>query len=202
MAYRKHVTFLVSGLLLGILFVTPISALDTITTTNDKEERQAQIEERRQELRTKVTTMREARQEKLDAKRLDVCQKRQERINSIVSKSVEQSTKHLATFQKIEERVTQFYIDKSLTVTNFDELVATVDEKEAAAIASIDISAETTFDCETTDGSNPGSIVRDLVRSQHQALKEYRTAIKDLIVAVKSSQSSADTNDTTETEVE
>jgi TolA-binding protein len=172
------------------------------TRTKTAEELQKQAEQKREEiqqktdqLRERVKTQREAAKTKLEGQRKDKCEQRQSNINKIAGKSTTQSKKHLGTFQKIEERVKQFVTDKNLTVENYDTLVANVDAKEAAAIAAVDVAAETSFDCDTTDATNPGSVVKTLMQSQHSALKDYRTAIKDLIVAVKQSATKEQSNE-------
>lgn len=197
----------VYGLVAGIVTVSllgtgAVSALDTGTKPHaeekstsqtptkplvDKPAVQAQIAEKKEAVREKVQVMKEKVTEKLADKRLDQCLKRQDKINAIVQKRSEQAEKHLATFQKIEARVIEFYTTKNLTADDYATLLATVDEKEAAAIAAIAVTKETTFDCASTDATSPGSVVKELAKGQHAALKEYRTAIKDLIVGVKTS---------------
>lgn len=148
------------------------------------------------EIEQRLTTMKEAHTEKLDTKRLEVCQQRQEKINDIVAHGVEQNTKQLAVFQKIEANVKQFYIDKNLSVDTYAAAVATADDAKASAVASIEASAETTFDCTTTDGANPGSIIKEVMTTRHSSLAAYRTAIKNLILVVKKANSQEKTTDT------
>jgi hypothetical protein len=156
-----------------------------IETPKSAEERKKLVEEKAKAIREQVKTQREEIKTKLTDTRLKACEKRQTAINRVAKNSSTQANKHLGTFQKIEARVKEFYASKNLTVENYDALVATVDEKEASATAAIKVAGETTFDCATTDSAQPGGVIKGLVQSQHQALKEYRTAIKNLIVAVK-----------------
>lgn len=155
----------------------------TRTEMNDQHEQS--IETHKTELKDRVEAMKENRTEKLETKRLEVCQKRQSKINNIGSKSTEQNKKQLAVFQKIEANVEQFYVNKNLSAEGYDAAVAAANEKEAIAVASVEASAEVTFDCTTTDGAKPGSAIKELMTSRHDALRNYRTAIKDLIVIVK-----------------
>lgn len=149
------------------------------------DEQKQQIEERKTALREKLTAAKEARANKLEDKRLEACEKRQSKINNVLANGTDQSRKHLAVFQKIEERVKQFYVNKNLTADGYDAAVANADEKEAAAVAAIETSTETTFDCASADGGKPGDAVKDLMKTRHEALKAYRTAVKDLILVVK-----------------
>lgn len=141
--------------------------------------------EKRAEIQQRLTTMKEARTVKLEAKRLEVCQQRQQKINDIVTRGIENNTKQLAVFQKIAANVEQFYVDKHLTSDAYDAAVASVNTAEANAVAAIEASSEVKFDCGTTDGTKPGSVIKEAMTSRHSALATYRTSIKDLIVVVK-----------------
>lgn len=154
------------------------------------------IEEKKAALQERAATMKANATKRLEAKRLEVCEKRQTKINEIVSRGATQNTKQLAVFQKIEERVITFATDKSITSEAIDTAIAVADEKEASAVAAIEAAKATTFDCTTTDGANPGSVIKQAMTSRHTALKEYRTAIKNLIVAVKQANNDAKTTET------
>lgn len=156
-----------------------------VERTELAQKKEQMVRERKTALQDKVTAAREERKTKLESKRLELCQKRQNRINSILAKGTEQSRKHLAVFQKIEERVKLFYANKHLSADGYDAAVAKADEKEAAVIAAIEASTEQVFDCTSTDGAKPADEMKSLMKARHEALKEYRTAVKDLILVVK-----------------
>jgi hypothetical protein len=160
---------------------------------------QEKLEAKRLEAKEKVEAKKAEVKEKLADKRLDACKKREARINTIIDKTATQSEKHLAVFEKIEERVKTFYTDKQLTAQNYDTLTAAVDEKHTAAVAAIDELKANDFSCDTTDASNPAGLMKELAQSKNDALKEYRTALKDLIVAIKGASTKAST-DATESE--
>jgi hypothetical protein len=166
---------------LSIGVATPAFALEG-TGSGTQQQR---IQERKQELRSRLEQVKADRTTRLEQRRLEVCQKREERINAIFTKGIEQNGKQLAVFQSIEEKVKAFYEAKGLSAEGYDAAVANADEKEAAAIAAIDTSAAMEFDCETTDGQTPGKVIKEAMQARHAALKEYRTAIKDLILVVK-----------------
>ena len=152
------------------------------------EDRSARIAEKRSEIRAKLEEMKKNRAEKLDARRLQVCETREEKINSIIQKRSEQATKHLAVFQRIAGRVQEFVSDKNLTIEGYDELVSNIEAKEADAEAAIEANSDNTFDCNTVDGAAPAKLPRESFSAVNSALKEYRTAIKDLIVKIKAGQ--------------
>lgn len=191
MTHKKSLLFAAVFALLGVTAVANPASAEMHEQHKQRpasmlsEEQKQRVETRKTELQQKLTTAREARQNNLEGKRLAACEKRSSSINRILSHGTDQSRKHLGVFQKIEERVKQFYINKNLSNDGYDAAVATADEKEAAAIAAIETSTETTFDCANADGAKPGDAVRELMKTRHQALKEYRTAIKELILVVK-----------------
>lgn len=184
--------------------VKTVSDDTTVSTQNTETEKQRfetfknQFEQRKQELQQQVQQKRAAVKEKLSTARKNVCDKRQVNINKIITNSNAQGTRNLAVFESIQARVIQFATQKNLTVANYDALVADADAKRAAAQAALDISGQTTFSCDDTDPSSPGKVVSDLMHTKHDALKDYRTAIKNLIVAVK--QAAGDKTNTTGSE--
>lgn len=195
---QKSKLILLSVVATVALFSIPTVHAVSENASSKAQERLEKVEIKRQELSDKLEAIKEQRSEKLSENRLKVCENRQATINKIIANSATQSEKHLAVFQKIEDRVVTFYEEKTLSLDTYDTLLATVDEKEAAAIAAIDLAKETTFSCDDADATNPGSLARELVKSEHTALKEYRTAIKDLLVAIKTT--AAQSTDAAESE--
>lgn len=171
-------------------------------TTKMTPEQKTKVEVHKTELKQRIETVKTARVETLKEKRLETCEKRQSRVNAIFTKATEQNKKQLAVFQKIEERVKAFYVAKSLTAEGYEAAAATADEKEAAAVAAVEVSSTVSFDCASTDATKPGGAIKEAMSSRHTALKEYRTAIKNLILVVKKhhGQQTNTADKTTETE--
>ena len=190
------------------------------TTTDDVEtpltgEQKQAVDDHKAEIKQRIEAKKAEATAKLADKRLAACEKRQTKVNNIFKKATERNKKQLAVFQKIEERVREFYATKKLSADGYDAAVKNADEKEAAAVAAIEASAEVTFDCASTDAAKPGVAIKEAMQARHAALKDYRTAVKDLILAVKkhhgqqqgtgTEQEDTDTSsssDTTETETE
>lgn len=143
------------------------------------------VKTRETELTQRIETIKANRAQKLADKRLEVCQKRQAQINQIFANATERSQKQLAVFQAIEEKVKAFYVAKNLTSDGYETAAKNADAKEAAAVAAIGASETVAFDCGTADATKPGSAIKEAMNVRHTALKEYRTAVKDLILAVK-----------------
>ena len=170
------------------------------------EAQKAKVEERKAEIKQRLETAKAERTEKLADRRLQACEKRQDRVNAIFDRATERNTKQLAVFQKIEERVKAFYATKNLNTEGYDAAVQNADDKEAAAVAAIEASETVTFDCTATDAAKPGSVIKEAMTARHAALKDYRTAIKDLILVVKKGHgqqtNTTSGDETTETETE
>lgn len=169
-------------------------------TENDNETTQA-IDSRIEKAKEAMQAKREKAKEHLDAARLKVCQNREKEITSKMTTLTTRGTDHLGVFTKIADRVEAFYTSKGKTVANYDSLVADVNAKKAAAetaIANAKASG-TTFSCTDPNPSMAAQQFKDSHAAVVKALQDYRTAIKNLIVAVKSVQSDAKSSTTTDT---
>ena len=187
MTHRKSVLF---GAVFAVAGVTTIGGSTLArgmegSRTGMAETQKQQVEEQRTALKERIEAKKTETREKLADKRLQACEKRQTKINQIFTRATEQNKKQLAVFQKIEENVKAFYVKKNLTSEGYDAAVANADEKESSAVAAIEASTSTTFDCASTDAVKPGSAIKEAMTLRHAALKDYRTAIKDLILVVK-----------------
>jgi hypothetical protein len=163
----------------------------------DQQTQQLRINDIKAQIQQRLTQMKEERVTKLEGKRLEVCQKRQQKIGEIVTHGIEQNKKQLAVFEKIQANVIKFYADKKLSSDGYTAAVEKADAADAKATAAINASAETNFDCATADGANPGSIIKEAMTTRHSALAEYRTAIKELIQVVRKANGQQRTTDTT-----
>lgn len=158
-----------------------VATESTMTT----QQRARTITELKAEIRQKITTNLENRVTKLETNRLQICQNHQQKINDIFSKATEQNKKQSAVFQDIQTKVEKFYTDNNLSSADYAGAVAKADSLEVEVAAAIEVSTETTFDCATADGTNPGQVIKNTMEARHSVLKEYRTSIKDLIIIVK-----------------
>lgn len=128
-----------------------------------------------------------AKQHKLAANMLRVCNLHSDKINMIMGRIVARGTKQTELFSTIATRVEKFYADKGIALDNYDALVAAVNS--AQSNAQTDISAMKSFDTFKCDGSDPKgqiSTFRTDLKTEIQDLKDFRTAVRNLIVGVKS----------------
>lgn len=132
---------------------------------------------------------------KLDSARLKACQAREKAITAIMSRVAERGQKHLEVFSTIASRAESFYTnkEKDKTLANYAALVADVNAKKAAAqtaVANV-ASKSASFKCDINDPRGVITSFKDALKSEIQALQAYRTAVKNLIVGIKSVHGSA-----------
>ena len=160
-----------------------------------KQERQVELEkkmeEHKAELESKKTELEakhEENKEKFTEKRLEACKKKEARINQSMQKIAERKTKQVEVFNKIAERTMNFYEEKGLTLANYDALVTDVTAKEAiveAEIANLK-SSTVDFKCDSDDPLKVSDVFKSAREGVVTAMKEYKTAVKNLVVGVKS----------------
>ncbi len=128
---------------------------------------------------------------KLDAAKLKACQTREKTINSIMNRIADRGQKRLNVYSAIATKVEDFYTKKGKTVSNYDSLVADANAKKTAAQNAIDkIKADkANFKCDGSDPKGVAAGFKDDLKLEISALHDYQQAIKNLIVAVKSVQS-------------
>lgn len=130
---------------------------------------------------------REAIKARFEGAKLQLCESRQERITNIMSNFSDRGTRHIEVFDTILQRVQAFYVEKNLSVDNYDSLVAEAAAKKAAAetLAAEVAATSVNFDC---GGDNPLGVAesfKEQLKEMISALKEYRDAVRELISAVK-----------------
>jgi len=130
------------------------------------------------------------RKQRLSDAKQKLCEARKERITRSIKRVSNRGERHLKVFATITDRVTTFYKNKGKTLLNYDMLVADVATKKTAAEAAVRATAayENTFDCSGDDPKGVLKSFRTTVAAQREAMKKFRTAIKNLIVGVKSVQ--------------
>lgn len=146
---------------------------------------------------TTVTTRNEEKTARLTQARLRVCEKREDKIKNIMARVGDRGTKKLDVIKKIYDRTVAFYNSKyqseGMILENFDELdgLATAAYETAQAAVTEAIENET-FECDSEDPHSSVATFKALVKDRNEALQNYRTAVKNLIVGVKSIHSTTD----------
>ena len=133
----------------------------------------------------------EQKKEKLKEDKFKICQEREDRINDSMSRAASRGQEKINLFTKIAERTEAFYASKGKVLAGYDDLVTALNAKKTAAQAAVDTvkAGSDDFKC---DGDNPKAVAKLFkidVHAMNDTLKDYRTAVKNLIVGVKSVQS-------------
>lgn len=128
---------------------------------------------------------------RLSGGKLQSCQSIEKALTNRSTHLVDQVTKMEKTFTSIAEGVEQYYLTKVIptgtTLSSYDSLVADISTKQAALTPLVTAAQNdvTNFTC---TGDNPGALMtqyRTDMQAILQGLKDYRTSIKNLIVAVR-----------------
>jgi hypothetical protein len=147
------------------------------------------------------TAQQVAAQTRLADAKLKACQARETAITNIMSRLSDRGTKQLSVFTTIAGRVEAFYTKSGKTLASYDTLVAAVDSTKAAATTAVDgvKSTSTGFSCISTDPKGFVMTFKTNLKAEIDALNAYKTAIKNLIVGVRSVQGTTSSTDASKT---
>jgi len=129
--------------------------------------------------------------DRLDGRRLKSCENHQAAIQKIVKRAATRGENHIKLFSTITDRVETFYKNKGKVLATYDQLVADVIAKKAAAQAAVAVvktAASSDFTCSSDNPKAQVVMFRAEIKAEIAALKEYKTVVKNLIVGVKSVQ--------------
>jgi len=154
------------------------------------QETQAAAQERKEMSQTTVTDKKEVAQTRLGDAKLKVCQNREKIITNIMTRMGDRGQKQVDLFTKIADKTQVFYTEKSKISSNYDALVSDLAAKKADAQAAVDKTKAVgvDFKCDGSDPKGVAASFKENMKAQNGALKIYKTAIKDLIIDVKSVQ--------------
>lgn len=167
---KSKSTFILSIILLGAFVVSPVLAVGKPVTDSV------------------LRSMPPKAQLHLADAKLKSCEARETAIKTRAGSLNRLSTSMLEKFAAIAKRVQDYYTASGTTVATYDTLVTTIATKKAAVQAAL-TAAETDvagFDCSADDPKAHMTQYQKDMKAVKAALKEYRTSIKNLIVAVRS----------------
>lgn len=130
--------------------------------------------------------------QRLDEVRLKTCQVREDALKKRSARLIQLVTNMEEKFDSIAQRVKDYYTSKVVpagkTVASYDSLVSGINTKKAAVQTALTKAQEdlASFSCSGDDPKGWMRAFREDMQAVKGALKDYRTAIKDLIVAVRS----------------
>lgn len=97
------------------------------------------------------------------------------------------ATQHITVLNNIDDRVEAYVKDHNLTVANYDTLLTAV-KTQRQLVATLETAAEqATFTCGTDKSTAQASLAafKDAYQQELNAIAAYKTALKNLIAAVK-----------------
>jgi hypothetical protein len=172
------------------------SAVATPELTTQVAERQQQAAEMRTtqvdpQARSQAEGRKEAATAKLDGAKLKACQAREKGLERRSETLVKRVEKIAAKFDKIAGKVDTYYFETLVpagkSVDNYANLKADIETQKVAAQTALASAKQNlaSFSCEGADPKGTMAAFRTDIQAVNAALKEYRTAVKDLIVAVR-----------------
>lgn len=165
--------------ILFLILITPTFAIET--TTNNE------IRDGNYYLKNKALT-------RLTDAKLKACQAKEDSLTKRSTQLKNLATNMQEKFDKTAEKIKEYYTSKVLpsgkTVSNYDSLVADIQSKKEAVKTAVDKSIIDIngFTCDGEDPKGQMTLFRDDMKSVKSALQDYRTSIKNLIVAVRSAK--------------
>lgn len=143
-------------------------------------------------LPNQATSYNQVAQTRLQGAKLRACQAREDGIKNRSTHLVDLVKNIEDKFDSIAKKVEDYYTNKVVpsgkTITNYDTLVSDIIIKKTAVDASL-TKAQNSLSALSCTSDNPKDTImkfKDDMQAVKQALKDYRTSIKNLIVAIHS----------------
>jgi len=156
-----------------------------------------ELEAKRADRKEQVQTARAELKERLEGAKKRACERHQTKINNLMERMDERRQKAFDRITQVYTAVDAFVAEKSLTVEDYNALVATVNA--AKTIAQDTLKEQVAVPELNCDGEQPRADVtefREKRLNSIDAMKAYRSAVKEFANAVKTAAQEA----TTETE--
>ncbi|NCO10483.1 hypothetical protein GW930_01055 [Candidatus Saccharibacteria bacterium] len=156
----------------------------------DAEESRTPVEQRKSEI------VKQVEQRRIEVRK-EVCERHQRTLSDTMPRLTQAATSVKQSMDGLYSRVAGFYESSQLTVATYGELVANVEVAKAnseAAIATID-GQVFTLDCENSKVGEQLDGYRLSVQDAKPALKEYKSALVELISTMQSAADNQDEGD-------
>lgn len=192
---KKHIGIF---LVFFLTFLTPLSVFAESGKNSDNSNRGSLISERSEGLKEKAEEVKEKiasrtalLKEKLEDKKLQVCENRQDQVKKRSQQTAERAERQLNNFSAIAERVDNFYsnklIPRGVTVASYSALKANIAAKKLVVKNLVD-TAKTdanNFNCKGDDPKGQLANFKTDIKNIIIALKEFRTSIRNFIVVIR-----------------
>lgn len=133
--------------------------------------------------------------------RQKTCAHIQKAVNNKLNAFDNHATTYLTRLNDVFTKLQSYQSTNNIQAANYDSLVQTATAKQVAATSAVAAlkSLGSTIDCSSSDPASMLSDVKVGAASSRDALKAYRTALKDIVVALAQAQGGTSTS-TTDTE--
>ena len=161
----------------------PLSKTEVESLSTEKKD--TLIQEIKDQNKTRV-------EQKLDDAKKKICENKKEGIQNAMDKISQVGKKHGDWLDGVVTKVKAFVTKNTLTVDNYDTLLATVDNSSAAvdaAVATLD-TYKGQFDC-STDPKGVSTDFKTVFQVLKDAEKAYKEAVRALLEATKTAAKSA-----------
>ncbi len=169
---------------------------DDNTVTNSPsvtEDSTVEVQNRAESLREKAAELKERAKEntiaRLEGKKLEICQKREDNIKNIFENVTNRSQKHYDQVTNVYARVQEFYASKALSIENYSQLISDIEAAKVAAQEAVNAIKDQTpaFSCGDDNPKSRAEEFKSLVKEKISEIKSYRDSVRKLIEAIKAS---------------
>lgn len=165
---KKRLSLLAAAMFVMIIATAPAQALNESSTTLRPNEAVTNAADK-----STATT------------RKQLCQNRQRAINQIMTQHSQALQTRLRTFDKISQRIQDYYTNNKLSSADYERLAAQVEAKQQAAVQAMETFRNSEgIDCTAEDPLANVKQFKTRAREAQAAMKEYRAAIRAMLGAV------------------
>lgn len=125
--------------------------------------------------------------QKTETKQVDKCEQRLEQMNKLMDKIVDRQQRRVDFIDNVLEKVELYYQDKNLSLSNYDQLLATILDKQTAVDnALLALASKDAVNCELElDAKAQIKDFQTALAQAKEALTAYRHSVQDLIKAIQ-----------------
>lgn len=148
----------------------------------------------------KLAERRQNKEEKTAAQRQKVCANIQKAVNNKLAAFNDHANSYLTRLDTAYTKLQDYQSTKKVQVSNWNDLLTTANDQQTKATASVEAlkALGTSVDCASNDPAAMLASVKSGASDTRDALKAYRTALKNIIVALGQANGTDDSATKTE----